>query len=202
MQNFLIALLLLCSPIAFAQRCYQVSCGADGVCAVPASKSLARLPTGLRIDRFSGYLYDQHEALSNSNCEIVKKLPNGFSFDNRGWSVLGGIHLRGKIRLSGVLRYDPSPGGDYRMEIDKKLLNRGSFFNREFYDINLDVAGKKISKMAPLVLREAACWEVKAEIEVFGISIEKSEGCTVGTAADKVKIVRLHKFKTCKPFAN
>jgi hypothetical protein len=189
--------LLAGSPGAFAQDCYLLTCGSTDACEVAPARLTASLPSGLQIESIRGHtkVALRGEA-ATAECKAVGRLPQVVSADQA--SLYGAVQLKGRLKVSGVLRFEPNDGGALEFRPAKaSFAATGKFFQQHFTRIKLDGAEPAVRVTPPPSLAQANCWQTPATAELSDFSVVVGDSSSAGTYAHKARVTSLDRFKQC-----
>lgn len=191
------ALLLAGTPAAFAQDCYLLTCGSTDACEVEPARLVASLPAGLEIQSIRSHtkVALRGEA-ATAECKAVGQLPQVVSADQA--SLYGAVQLKGRLKVSGVLRFEPNDGGVLEFRpATASFAATGKFFQQHFTRIKLDGAEPAVRVTPPPSLAQANCWQTPATAELSDFSVVVGDSSSAGTYARKARVTSLGRFKQC-----
>lgn len=117
-------------------------------------------------------------------------------FGDDGTFPNGWFYATGEMRLSGILKYEPGPAGEYWFEPDTNLLHgkpnrEGQRPNLPTFKFNHAPPGLRI----PTGLREGLCWHAKATLQVKGLHVIFWDNDSNGVWPDTYRLLDARDFK-------
>jgi hypothetical protein len=184
-------------------RCFLVTCHTIGKetddCSVKTSNLKANLPSGLSISKIRGrtVVATDNDARYDRECVQVSQLPMQISLDQG--SIYGALEITGTIKATGVLRYEPSDGGEFDFIPDATaFLHNGRFFRPKFFGrLKLDQAKPHITVQPPKSLAKATCWQALATIEARDFHLLVGDSSSAGPWVQHLRLTNVRDFAAC-----
>lgn len=127
----------------------------------------------------------------------LSKQINMDKYDNQGNWLNGTLYFRGRLRVSGVLRYEPSDGGDLFLQPDHPLPMSGPL-EPYFRSFVLVPKGKLSDFSVGPSLKRLLCAEARATVEFDGLTVEVAHGAeSEGAYPIGARAVSVGRFSKC-----
>lgn len=206
MHRTLCAVALLMLPLvaaqAFASECQTrsdlltqhygrpVSC----YCGSELTNIEVTLPKGLVLTRACNLRFpDGHSP------DILKEHISLDSYDSSGNSLDGEFLLKGKLRLIGYVRYEPSDGGDLWFRPSIPVLTKQTAFEPNFriFALRQEDAYSKF-RISKHVRTNSLCSQAKAEVVFRGFAVVVNDSDEAGISPLGIKVKSVSGFTPCK----
>ena len=130
--------------------------------------------------------------------EIPKSRPvNLDSYDSRGNALNGRYYFGGHLRLKGILRFEPSDGGELFFEPTAAVTMPKSALESSFRSFTLIPNGQYTTYSIDQRIRTLGCAEALAEIVVKEVKVIKNDSEEAGAYPTVVELVRVSPYKPC-----
>lgn len=130
--------------------------------------------------------------------EIPKSRPvNLDSYDSRGNSLDGRYYFSGHLRLKGILRFEPSDGGELFFYPTAPVTMPKSALEPSFRRLKMIPNGQYTTYSIDQRIRTLECAEALAEIVVKEVYVIVDDSEEAGAYPTVVELVRVSPYKPC-----
>lgn len=119
-------------------------------------------------------------------------------YDSRGNSPIGNYYFRGRMRISGVLRFEPSDGGELFFWPAQPVEMPDSTIEPSFRMLTLIPQGRYATFSVTKSIRAMDCAEARAEIVIHEVRVIVNDSDEAGAYPTKLDLLRISPYKPCK----
>jgi hypothetical protein len=120
-------------------------------------------------------------------------------YDSAGNTLDGEFFLKGELRLTGYVRYEPSDGGDLWFRPSVPVLKQQTAFepNFRFFALRQESAYSKF-RLSKHVRAKSLCSQAKAEVVFRGFEVLVNDSCEAGVSPVNIEVKSVSGFSSCK----
>jgi hypothetical protein len=118
-------------------------------------------------------------------------------YDPDGNSSIGNYYFQGQLQMVGLLRFEPSDGGDLFFWPSRPVQMPQSTIEPYFRSITLIPEGQDSTFNVIQSIRKMGCAEAHAEIVIHEVMVIGNDSEEAGAHPTKLKILKLSPYKPC-----
>lgn len=118
-------------------------------------------------------------------------------YDQDGNSSIGNYYFQGQLRMVGLLRFEPSDGGDLFFWPSQPLQMPQSTIEPYFRSLTLIPVGQDSTFNVTKSIRAMDCAEARAEIVIHEVMVIGNDSEGAGAHPTRLKVLRISPFKPC-----
>jgi len=118
-------------------------------------------------------------------------------YDQHGNSLDGNYYFQGRLRMSGLLRFEPSNGGDLFFWPSQPVQMPQSTIEPYFRILTLIPEGQYSTFNVTKSVRAMDCAEARAEIMIHEVKVIANASEEAGAYPSRLEVLRISPYKPC-----
>ena len=118
-------------------------------------------------------------------------------YDQYGNSPIGNYYFQGHLRMDGLLRFEPSDGGDLFFLPAQPVQMPQSTIEPYFRSFKLIPMGQDSTFNVTKSVRTMGCAEARAEIVIHDVMVTANDSEEAGAYPRRLEVLRISSYKPC-----